>query len=117
MNRNRADGVRFKTLKNPALFGLWVLLSLTLATPVRAGELKHDDISAFLEPLRAKFDLPALAVAVLKTGKLEAIGAVGVRKFGANAPVTLDDRFHLGSCTKAITATLIAKLVEDKKLT
>src|SRR5690349_14864330 len=40
----------------------------------------------------------------------------GVRKRGTAERITLDDRFHLGSCTKAMTATLVAMLVEEGKL-
>ncbi|HKQ40506.1 MAG TPA: serine hydrolase domain-containing protein, partial [Verrucomicrobiae bacterium] len=43
-------------------------------------------------------------------------GVAGVRKKGSPERVTLDDRFHLGSCTKAMTATLVAMLVEEGKL-
>src|SRR3954466_14976518 len=43
-------------------------------------------------------------------------GAAGVRKGGTAERITLDDRFHLGSCTKAMTATLVAMLVEEGRL-
>ncbi len=36
----------------------------------------------------------------------------GVRKLGDSTQATLQDRWYLGSCTKAMTATLIAALVE-----
>ncbi len=32
------------------------------------------------------------------------------------AAVTTDDAFHIGSCTKPFTATIVAMLVEEKKL-
>jgi len=41
---------------------------------------------------------------------------VGVRKAGTQVPVFLDDKWHLGSDTKAMTATLVACLVEKGKL-
>ena len=44
------------------------------------------------------------------------MGAVGVRKYGSDTPVTVDDQFHLGSDTKAMTATMLATLVEEGKL-
>jgi len=44
------------------------------------------------------------------------VGAVGVRKYGTDSPVTVNDQFHLGSDTKAMTATLLATLVEEGKL-
>jgi CubicO group peptidase (beta-lactamase class C family) len=43
-------------------------------------------------------------------------GAVGVRKTGASEAVTVRDQFHIGSNTKAMTATLAGMLVEEGKL-
>src|ERR1022692_1548339 len=57
-----------------------------------------------------------MVVAVLRGERIIAQGAAGVRKRGAAERITLDDRFHLGSCTKAMTATLVAMLVEEGKL-
>ena len=48
---------------------------------------------------------------------LEAVGAVGLRSSEDSVEVTSDDRWHLGSCTKALTATLVARLVERGQLT
>jgi len=53
---------------------------------------------------------------VVKEGKVVAVGAVGTRKVGADLPVTVNDRFHLGSDTKAMTALLAGMLVEEGKL-
>jgi len=57
-----------------------------------------------------------MAAAVLRGERIIAQGAAGVRKRGAAERITLDDRFHLGSCTKAMTATLVAMFVEEGKL-
>lgn len=70
------------------------------------------DLASTLEPLRVRFGLPALAAAVVVEGRVHAAGATGVRCQGKDARVTRDDRFHIGSCSKAITATLLARLVE-----
>src|SRR6185369_3637125 len=43
-------------------------------------------------------------------------GACGVRKAGGTEAATMGDKFHLGSDTKAMTATLMAVLVEEGKL-
>lgn len=41
----------------------------------------------------------------------------GVRKSGdLSNKISKDDAFHLGSCTKAMTATLVAKFIEEGKL-
>ena len=57
-----------------------------------------------------------MVAAVLRGERIIAQGAAGVRKRGTAERITLDDRFHLGSCTKAMTATLVAMLVEEGKL-
>jgi len=57
-----------------------------------------------------------MVAAVLRGERIIAQGVAGVRKRGTAERITLDDRFHLGSCTKAITATLVAMLVEEGKL-
>ncbi|TAK22263.1 MAG: class A beta-lactamase-related serine hydrolase [Myxococcaceae bacterium] len=71
------------------------------------------DLSATLEAIRARHALPALAAAVYDADRPLAQGAVGLRAADQpDAPVTVDDRWHLGSDTKAMTATLVARLVE-----
>jgi hypothetical protein len=57
-----------------------------------------------------------MAAAVLRGERIIAHGVAGVRKRGTAERITLDDRFHLGSCTKAMTATLVAMLVEEGKV-
>jgi CubicO group peptidase (beta-lactamase class C family) len=69
-------------------------------------------LAQLLEPLRTQHGLPALAGAIVEKGQLVAIGAVGERARGSGVPVTIEDRWHLGSCTKAMTATVAARLVE-----
>jgi CubicO group peptidase (beta-lactamase class C family) len=75
-----------------------------------------DDLTADLEPIRVQSALPALAASVVKGGVPVALGATGVRALGTDVPVTPDDRFHLGSDTKAMTATLAGMLVDEGKL-
>ena len=78
-----------------------------------ADALQFDDI---LESIRKKYDLPAMAGAVVVNDKIIS-SAVGARKFGEEIPVTRDDQFHLGSCTKSMTATLVGLLFQEGKLT
>jgi CubicO group peptidase (beta-lactamase class C family) len=74
------------------------------------------DTAQALEVLRKKHNLPALAVVVVKDGRICDRAAVGVRKNGETIAVTTNDVFHIGSCTKSTTATLTAMLIEDGKL-
>jgi CubicO group peptidase (beta-lactamase class C family) len=63
-----------------------------------------------------KHQLPALAGALSVDGKITQIAATGVRKLGSDAKLETGDKFHLGSCTKAMTATLVATFVEEGKI-
>ena len=73
-------------------------------------------LDSMLKPYLTQYDLPSIAAAVVKDGKIISAGAVGTRRAGVNIPVTINDRFHLGSDTKAMTALLAAMLVEEGKL-
>lgn len=86
--------------------------------PIARGEQARPDpaIAALLGPIRERHDLPALGGAILSGDQLLGASVVGVRKAGDPTKATLHDQFHLGSCTKAMTATLLALLVEDGKL-
>jgi len=75
------------------------------------------NLNSMLTPYLSEYKLPAIAVAVAKNGKIVAAGAAGERKAGTNISVKINDRFHLGSDTKAFTALLAAMLVEEGKLT
>jgi CubicO group peptidase (beta-lactamase class C family) len=59
---------------------------------------------------------PAMAGLIEIDGKTAAEAAVGVRALGHPESVTLNDRWHIGSDTKAFTATLIGALVDRQIL-
>ena len=86
-----------------------------LAEPPAAPP-KPRDVSALLKSIRERHGVPGLAGAIVAGPALEAVGCDGVRSRGKPEAVTLEDRWHLGSCTKAMTATLCALLVEEKTL-
>ena len=73
---------------------------------------KQIDLKEVLAPVVSSNPLPALAAIVFDDQKVIASGAIGVRKFGDPTLVTIEDSVHLGSCTKAMTATLAARIVE-----
>jgi D-alanyl-D-alanine carboxypeptidase len=66
------------------------------------------DISAIVEAVRAERGLPALAGAMVSTDGLLAAGVAGTRRVGGSNAVTIDDRWHIGSNLKALTAALAA---------
>jgi CubicO group peptidase (beta-lactamase class C family) len=80
------------------------------------GKTDVQNISTFLDSVRSEHGMPAIAAAVVLDGRLAALGVAGERKLGSGVAVTSSDQFHLGSCTKAMTASMIARLVQKKKL-
>jgi CubicO group peptidase (beta-lactamase class C family) len=74
------------------------------------------NFDADLEAIRARHQIPALAAVAMIKDEVRVQGAVGVRKLGAPDRVTVNDKWHVGSCTKSMTATLAAMLVEQGKL-
>jgi len=93
-----------------ALFIIYIFFN----TQIASGQTNLDSM---LKPYLSQYDLPAIAAAVVKKGEIVSYGAVGTRKFGSTIPVTINDRFHIGSDTKAMTALLAAIMVEEGKLT
>ncbi|MBI3862986.1 MAG: serine hydrolase [Planctomycetia bacterium] len=74
------------------------------------------EIEKLLEPIREQQKVPGLVAGVVRRNGLASVGAVGVRKSGSPEPITVNDKLHIGSDTKAMTATQIALLVEQSKL-
>lgn len=89
--------------------------ALALVTSSAAVQAQ-DSLDAYLKTEASQAGFPALAAAVVVGGKTLAIGAAGTRRAGVDAPVLRNDRFHLGSDTKAMTAVLLATYIEAGKL-
>jgi CubicO group peptidase (beta-lactamase class C family) len=90
--------------------------STNSAPPAQNATHAPADLNPVLQPILQKYDLPALAGAIVTSTDLIGVGAVGVRKYGSKISVSIGDQFHLGSDTKAMTATIIAMLVERQRL-
>jgi len=71
------------------------------------------DFARLLETIRQEEKLPAIASSVIIDGNIYAKAAVGTRKYGTENWVTIDDKFLIGSCGKAFTATLAAILIKE----
>ncbi len=72
-----------------------------------------ESLSDLLERVVADARVPAVAAAVVEGGAIVDAGVAGHRVAGEEAPCEIDDRFHLGSITKSMTATVIGGLVAE----
>jgi len=82
-----------------------------IVIPARPTALQMDVVT-----LRETYHLPALELCVIDVNGIVGVATNGVRKVGGTAAVTSQDLFHLGSMTKAMTATMLSTLVRDGKL-
>lgn len=57
-----------------------------------------------------------MAAAVVRGTNIVAAGVAGVRKAGSEEKVTIEDKFHIGSCTKSMTALAAVYLEADGTL-
>jgi CubicO group peptidase (beta-lactamase class C family) len=62
------------------------------------------------------FQVPGMAVGIVKDGKLVYAKGYGVRELGKTPPVDADTLFQIGSNTKAFTAAALAILVDEGKI-
>jgi CubicO group peptidase (beta-lactamase class C family) len=74
------------------------------------------DLQAILERATLGHHIPGAVAWVSRGGEPVAAAAAGVRRAGGDDPVAMGDRFHLGSVTKSLNATLIAVLVDEGRL-
>ncbi len=76
--------------------------------PEKAEALTRSDV----EQVRINHGLPGVGVAHARGGGAASILVAGVRSAQAGVPVAVEDQWHLGSNTKSMTATLVARLIE-----
>ena len=88
---------------------------------VALQEPRAEDSTATFETIiheaRQAQQLPGLAVVVARSDGQPRVYVSGERRVGKGDPITPADRMHLGSLTKAITATVIGALVERGRMT
>jgi hypothetical protein len=74
--------------------------------PQDPGVVGDGQLAAVVETIRADHGLPAFAAILVRRGATLEEAAVGSRAAANAASVTLADQWHIGSLTKAMTATL-----------
>lgn len=72
-----------------------------------------DGLQAQVDQTLAEHDLIALGVVVASKDEIIDIAVSGKRARNGDAPVQINDHWHIGSNTKALTALLYAQLVEQ----
>lgn len=95
------------------------LLVLFFALPaVQAQENPHlpDNFDRWIESGMQQWDIPGMAVGIVKDGEVVHTRGYGVLKLGESARVNEDSQFGIASVSKHMTATSLAILVDEGKL-
>jgi CubicO group peptidase (beta-lactamase class C family) len=102
-------------MRAPAL-ALCVLASpLASQRPTAAPTLPRD-LDAYVAWVMQTFEVPGIALAIVKDGRVLLARGYGVRALGKPVPVDERTLFGIASNTKAFTATALGLLVEEGKL-
>ena len=82
----------------------------------RRSRIAQDYLDQVVEHARKEFNVPGIAVVVVKDGKVVVEKGYGVRRLGQPAPVTPHTLFGIASNTKIFTSAALAMLVDEGKL-
>lgn len=105
-----------KQLLNLILIG-FVFVSGGSAFSALAQVITPPQIDALVQRTLTTFDVPGIAVAVVKDGKVVHLKGYGVRSLKTGAKVDENTLFGIASNSKAFTAAALGMLIEEGKLT
>lgn len=97
-------------------FSVSLGLSMLAASWQAIADVKVADVDAAVTSAMQKFDIPGLAIGVVENGKVVMTKGYGVAHLESQAPVTQETLFGIASNTKVFTATALAMLVDEGKL-
>jgi CubicO group peptidase (beta-lactamase class C family) len=109
------DAKKPRTARRPALVPDRSAMRPALE-PWETSLASDPKVEAALAPIAEARGVPGMIGAIIRGAAIVSAGAVGVRKVGSSEPIRVTDRVHLGSCGKAMTATMIGTLFEDRLL-
>lgn len=105
LNADRLEGT---FIQGQSALPLMLARGDAVAPDPLGGPLTADTLHGF----RLRAGTPGMGAAWNRRQQPEHVLVDGIRSVGASAAVTADDLWHLGSLTKSMTATLIARHVE-----
>ena len=91
---------------------MWILWCPPSTPGIPTPSVAEVGLKSRIDAIRSEAGLPALAVAAVVDGRLVMLEVSGRRVMGREIPVERDDHWHLGSCGKAMSTTVLARLVE-----
>lgn len=109
MLRNAVGSPRRSVYSRRLLLGMVFVLGLPLSVSASAEDKLAPVLAAAMEGTQT----PAMAMLIIRNGKIEQQSARGVRRNDGAAAVQAEDVWLMGSTGKPMTSALIARLVEQ----
>jgi CubicO group peptidase (beta-lactamase class C family) len=103
-------------MKKLFLFVFIVTSLHTLAQNDSIPSFIKDSVDSYVNRALADWQIPGVAVAIIKNGKVVLIKGYGVKELNGTDKVDENTLFMIGSNSKAFTATALAMLDADKKI-
>ena len=80
------------------------------------GQINSLKIDSLVDRTLKVFDVPGIAVGIIKDGKIIHAKGYGVRSLNTKQPTTENTLFGIASNSKAITCTALGMLVDEGKI-
>ena len=108
---------RLPQMVRPVLV-LTTAVSLAFTVVVRAADDKWvlDRFASYLDSLRAQAAIPGLAASIIGSGSVIWERPFGRRNLDRSMDVQADTPFHLDGVTQIVTASLVLRCVEERRL-
>lgn len=103
-------------MKNKIIPSILVFSFLLLGLSSLAQGLSEKQIDSLVQKSMNTFNVPGIAVAVLKDGKVVHMKGYGTRSLRDGGKVDENTLFGVASNTKAVTAAALAQLIDEGKL-
>ena len=105
-----------KKIRLIKLATLFFILSVNSLDFIYAQVITSKDVDKLVERTLKTFEVPGIAVTIVKDGKVIHAKGYGVRSLNSNKKVDEHTLFAIASNTKAFTAATIGILVDEGKL-
>lgn len=103
-------------MKQPLLILILMLAGLCFNTPVPAQPMSSEAIDQLVEKTMKTFNVPGIAVGIVKDGNVILAKGYGVRSLQTGEPVNEHTLFGIASNTKAFTSVALGILVDEGRL-
>ncbi|HZY79182.1 MAG TPA: serine hydrolase [Cyclobacteriaceae bacterium] len=103
-------------MKNKVFILLLSLLCVSAYAQSKLPVFVTDSLDTYVNRAMKQWQIPGVAVGIVKDGKAVLLKGYGVREAGKPEKVDVNTLFMIGSNTKAFTATALAILDAEKKL-